>query len=118
MTTVSDELGYDDSRHDPDDALRELLERQHLIVEMQESPGWKMWMDYLAALAQPYQNRLLRGRHKDMLDYRYDAGLCEGIRLALTAHEQLASSVTALRMQLAEQSLANQEEDHVQATAP
>jgi hypothetical protein len=102
MTTVTDELGYDDTRTDPDDALRELLERQHLILEMQGTVGWKLWADFLAALAAGYQNRLLRGRHKDLLDYKFDAGVCEGIRLALTASENLGSRVAAARLALAE----------------
>lgn len=108
MTTVTDELGYDETRHDPDDALRALLEQQHVILDMQTTLGWKLWADFLAALAVPYQNRLLRGTHKDMLDYRYDAGLCEGIRLALTAHERLATAVESARLRLAEQSLADE----------
>jgi len=110
MSQVVDELGYDETRRDPDDALRELLERQHLIVEMQTTTGWKMWADYLAALAQPYQNRLLKGRHKDMLDYQRDAGIVEGIRLALTAHEQLEASIAAARLRLAEENLLAMEE--------
>jgi hypothetical protein len=110
MTTVTDELGYDDTRSDADEALRILLERQHLIADMQATEGWKLWADFLAALAQPYQNRLLRGGHKDLLDYRHDAGLCEGIRLALTAHERLEKTVAAARVRLAESQLADEGE--------
>lgn len=110
MTETLDELGYDETRTDPDDALRLLLERQHLILEMQESQGWKLWADFLAALAAGYQNRLLRGRHKDLLDYKFDAGVCEGIRLALTASENLSMRVQAARRALAEDQLADMEE--------
>lgn len=113
MTAVTDELGYDSTRHDPDDALRDLLERQHLILEMQASHGWKLWADFLSALAQPYQNRLLRGRHKDLMEYHRDAGICEGIRLALTASESLAARVAAARRALAEDQLADMEVDDV-----
>lgn len=104
MTTVTDELGYDDTRTDPDDVLRELLERQHQIAEMQTTVGWKLWADFLAALSMGYQNRLLRGRHKDLLDYKFDAGVCEGIRLALTASENLGARVAAAQRALAEDS--------------
>jgi hypothetical protein len=105
VTAVTEELGYDESRTDPDDALRNLLERQHLILEMQEMQGWKLWADFLAALAAGYQNRLLRGRHRDMLDYKFDAGVCEGLRLALTSNENLAVRVAAARAVLAEDTL-------------
>lgn len=103
MTTVVDELGFDETRHDPDDVLRELLERQHLILEMQSTVGWKLWADFLAALVTPYQNRLLKGRHKDMLDYQRDAGIVEGIRLALTATESLEARIGAARLALAQE---------------
>ena len=107
--TVTDDLGYDTSRHDPDDALRDLQERQHLILEMQQTEGYRLWADFLAALAQPYQNRLLRGRHKDLMEYRYDAGLCEGIRLALTATDNLEGRIRMARSLLDQERLADQE---------
>lgn len=90
-------LESDPAYRDPDDALRELLERQHLILDMQATPGWEMWRDFLAAEQVGYQRRLLTGKHKDMLDYRYDAGFCEGIRFALGVSETLGQRVSAMR---------------------
>jgi hypothetical protein len=110
MTETLEELGYDDTRHDPDDALRVLLEQQHLIAEMQRSQGWKLWADFLAALAVGYQNRLLRGRHSDIMDVKFDAGVCEGLRLALTAPENLDARINAARLILAEDTLADEGE--------
>ena len=92
-----DLLGYDDTRADPDDYLRELLEKQHLIREMQETPGWALWRDFLAAEQEGYQRRLLAGRHGDMLEYKRDAGFCQGIRFALGASEELAARIAAVR---------------------
>jgi hypothetical protein len=88
---------------DEDEALRDLIERQHLILAMQETQGWTLWRDYVAAVAAAYQNRLLKGRHADMLEYRYDAGVLEGIRIALGANETLQSKISAARRILDEQ---------------
>lgn len=88
--------------HDPEDAIRDLIERRYQIEEMQKTDGWLLWSDFLKALSTGYQNRLLKGRHKDLLDYRYDAGVLEGIRLALTAAENLDGRISAARSILAE----------------
>ena len=109
MSSVVDDLGFDESRHDPDDALRAYLEQQHLILAMQETEGWKLWCDFLAAEVQGYQNRLLKGRHKDMLDYKYDAGICEGVRMSIGASDTLAQRIEVERQRLAYMSLADQE---------
>ncbi len=107
-------LESDPTYRDPDDALRELLEREHLILEMQNTPGWELWRDYVAALAAGYQNRLLKGKHTDLIEYKYDAGVVEGIRICLGASEQLHQSVSALRETVG--ILAEMEEqDHVNA---
>lgn len=108
MSSLLDQLGEDPTREDSDEQLRQLLEKQHLILEMQETAGWALWKDFIAAVAQRYQNRLLLGRHQDMLDVRYDAGLCEGIRTALGASETLSKMIQAQRELL---TLANQEDD-------
>lgn len=105
--TVVDPLGYDTTRTDPDDALRDLLERQHLIVEMQQTQGFRLWTDFLSAVATGYQNRLLQGRHTDMYAYKRDAGIVEGLRLALTSADTLQQRVNAARRLLAEQNLAD-----------
>ena len=93
-------LETDPSYHDPDDHLRDLLERQHLITQMQETEGWALWRDFLAAEQAGYQRRLLTGRHQDMLDYKFDAGFCEGIRFALGVSETLQTRVSTLRSNL------------------
>lgn len=98
MSFLESDPGY----RDEDDALRDLLEREQTILAMQATEGWTLWRDFVAALAAGYQNRLLKGTHKDMLDYRYDAGVMEGIRLALGASEILASRIAAARVMLAE----------------
>lgn len=105
-------LDSDPAYTDPDDELRVLLERQHLILEMEATQGWVLWRDFVAALASGYQSRLLRGRHADMLDYRYDAGVLEGIRMALGASETLAERIKSMRALL-----ADQEENDVEALA-
>ena len=102
-------LGDNPAVRDVDDELRELQERQHLILEMHETPGWELWKDFVSAVAEGYQNRLLRGKHADMLAYKYDAGVVEGIRIALGASDTLASMVAAQKDVLA-LTLANQEE--------
>lgn len=105
-------FAHDETRRDEDDFLRDLIERQHLIIQMQQTEGWKLWSDYLAAVAQGYQNRLLRGLHKDMLDYKFDAGTVQGIRLALGVSEDLQARIDAAREVLAlSQPLADQEEN-------
>lgn len=109
-------LESDPNWTDPDDALRELLEREHLILQMQETPGWALWKDFVAALAAGYQNRLLRGRHADLQEYKYDAGVVEGIRLALGASEDLRQRVAAQR-EILNMQLANQEEHDEPAVA-
>lgn len=96
------DIETDPNYHDPDDALRLLIERHHLIVEMQQTPGWALWRDYLAAEAGGYQRRLLYGQHKEMLDYQRDAGVLHGIRIALDADQRLAQRVSALRDSLTE----------------
>ena len=93
MTDLFGEPAY----QDPDEQLRELLERQHLILAMQQTDGWKLWADFLAAEAQGYQRRLLLGQHAELLDYRYDAGVLHGIRLALGVDDKLAQRVSTLR---------------------
>lgn len=97
-----DFLESDPGWTDPDDALREILEREHLIREMQTHPGWALWADFLAAEASGYQGRLLRGRHEDMLGYRYDAGVVEGLRIALGVADTLRTRASALRDNLRE----------------
>lgn len=84
-----------------DDVLRDLLERKDRILEMQSTVGWELWRDYLAHCAESYQNRLLLGTHKDMLDYRYDAGVLKGLRLALSTVDQLEQTIAAQRSILA-----------------
>ena len=96
--------------HDPEDAIRELIERRFQISEMQDTEGWKLWADFLVALSAGYQSRLLRGRHKDLLDYRYDAGVLEGIRLALTAAENLDGRIAAAKRILAEDRITDEGE--------
>ena len=96
MSDIFGEPAY----QDPDQQLRDLLEREHLILQMQQTDGWKLWSDFLAAEAQGYQRRLLMGTHSEMLDYRYDAGVLHGIRLALGVDERLAQRVSALRANL------------------
>lgn len=108
MTDLFDRLGEDPTREDADEKLRGLLEQQHLILEMQATPGWEIWTDFLAAIAQRYQNRLLLARHKDILDVKFDAGLIEGIRTARGASGTLAKMIAAQREQL---TLANQEDN-------
>ena len=109
--TMLDQLGENGVK-DADDAIRELVERRFQIEEMQKSEGWALWADFLAALSSGYQSRLLKGRHKDLLDYRYDAGVLEGIRLALTAAENLDGRIAAARRIVAETRFAdNMEED-------
>lgn len=103
-------LETDPSYTDPDDALRELLEREHLILEMQATPGWELWRDFLAAEASGYQNRLLLGAHKDLMEYRYDAGVVAGIRMALGVSDTLRKRASAMRNMLEPLSLADQEE--------
>ena len=98
MADIETDPGY----RDPDDALRELIERHHLILQMQEAPGWGLWKDYLAAHAGHYQNRLLYGKHSTIEDYRYDAGVLQGIRLALGADEKLGQAIAAVRNTLNE----------------
>jgi hypothetical protein len=88
---------------DEDDALRDLIERQHLILAMQETAGWGLWRDYVAAVAAAYQRRLLKGTHTDLLAYKWDAGVVEGIRIALGSSETLQSKVSAARRILDEQ---------------
>ena len=107
-----DFLESDPGWTDPDDMLREVLEREHLIREMQQHPGWNLWADYLAAAASGYQNRLLKGRHADMLDYRYDAGYVEGIRTALGVADELRTKASALREILGANPLADSLEDN------
>lgn len=105
MTDLFGEPAY----QDPDEQLRQLLERQHLIEAMQQTEGWTLWKDFLAAEAAGYQRRLLLGQHSDMLDYRHDAGVLHGIRLALGADEKLAQRVSALRVILDESRLPDPE---------
>lgn len=93
-------LESDPTYRDPDDALRDLLERQHLILDMEATPGWELWRDFLAAEQEGYQNRLLKGRHKELVDYKFDAGFCEGIRFALGVSDTLSSRVSAMRANL------------------
>jgi len=110
---MSSFLESDPTWRDPDDYLRELLEREHLILEMQATEGWGLWRDYVSALAAGYQNRLLRGKHADLVEYKFDAGVVEGIRIALGASEQLHASVAAQRDLLAMNTLADSEEEPV-----
>ena len=105
-------LDSPEAYQDPDQALRDLLERQHLIVQMEATEGWTLWRDYVALLASGYQNRLLKGKHPDMLDYKYDAGVVEGIRIALGASEKLQSQIAAVRANLREAGLLANQEDH------
>lgn len=98
MSFLESDPGY----RDEDDALRDLLEREQQILAMQATEGWTLWRDWIAAIAVAYQDRLLKGRHKDLLDYRYDAGVVEGIRIALGASDALAKKVSAARRTLDE----------------
>lgn len=102
-------LESDPNYRDPDDELRALLERHHLILEMEATPGWALWRDFLAAEASAYQNRLLLGKHQDMLEYRHDAGVLHGIRLALGVDEKLNQRVSGLRRILDESRLPDDE---------
>lgn len=107
-------LESDPNWTDPDDALRELLERADRIDAMQETEGWTLWSDFLRAEVQGYQRRLLGGKHKDLLDYRYDAGVVEGIRIALGVSETLRRRADAQRELLAAAGfLANQQQEDV-----
>ena len=99
MTIIETDPAY----QDPDGPLRDLLERQHLILAMQDTQGWHLWKDYLAACAVGYQRRLLGGTHKDLLDYRYDAGVLYGIQLALNVDTALARKASGLRRILQEE---------------
>lgn len=105
MTSLVDELGVDETRTDADEKLRAYLEQEHLILEMQATKGWELWRDYVIAEMQGYQNRLLKGVHKDLLDYKYDAGLVEGVRMAIGASDSLARRIANERLVL---SLANE----------
>ena len=105
MADIETDPGY----RDPDDALRELIERQHLILEMQAAPGWTFWKDYLAAHAGAYQHRLLYGKHTTIEDYRFDAGVLHGIRLALGADDKLAQTISAVRNTLNESQPSEQD---------
>jgi len=97
MTDINEFLPSDPSWRDPDDALRDLLERRDRILAMQETDGWRLWCDFLAAVSGAYQNRLLRGRHSDMETYKFEAGVVEGIRLAVSASSVLDGKIAAAR---------------------
>lgn len=95
--SADDFIETDPDFRDYDDVLRALIERHSLILAMQETEGWRLWRDYLAAAAGGYQRRLLYGQHKEMLDYRYDAGVLHGIRIALDADQTLAKQIAGQR---------------------
>jgi hypothetical protein len=97
-------------RPDGEDVLRHLVERRYLIGQMQDTEGWKLWGDFLAAVAGAYQDRLIHARHTDLMEQRRDAGVLEGIRIALTAVDRLDGMISAHRRMLSESSFADMEE--------
>lgn len=93
--------------HDPEDAIRDLIERRFEIQEMQKTEGWKYWSDFLIALSSAYQERLLQARHEDLLAQRRDAGVVEGIRIALTTIDRLDSRIASMQQRVAEARIAD-----------
>jgi len=71
---------------------RDLIERAHLLKELQNHPGWSVWHDHVRRRIDAKQREMLAGR--DSLEaYRYTAGWIEGMAYALDALGELDRQV-------------------------
>ena len=71
-----------------DDAeLRQLMEGAHQIEQMQRSPGWQPFRDYLLTRTAAVQRRLVLGNFSSMEEYKDKAGWLRGITDAVGENE-------------------------------
>jgi hypothetical protein len=80
-----------------DQELRFLIERNAQIQDMVRHPGWAYYCDYLVALIEPTQRRIMDGGAHTIEEYRTETGRAAGIRLAITAPTRLAQQVERMQ---------------------
>jgi hypothetical protein len=79
--------------------LRQLIERSSLIEELTRHPGWRMYVDYLAALSLRMQDRVLKSYAKSFDEYRFETGKLAGLKTAIEAPERLQIQVAMAQHQ-------------------
>lgn len=91
-----------------DDELRELIERDSLVQEMTQHPGWELLCDYIRVKLAAEQRSLVLGNMKTFEEYQRRVGFAEGVVYALNAPAALADLVERARKE-ADQATEEQE---------
>lgn len=80
-----------------DDELRELVEMQHLVTELEKTAGWQTWKQLCDRRIEAKKREMIAGVPETVEAYRYTAGWIEGAEFVLDASAALDRKIKRAR---------------------
>lgn len=85
-----------------EDDLRQWIEADHLLGELEKTDGYRTLTDLVQGKVAELQRRLLNGNVVSMEDYKLTAGRLAGINDVMTMRDQVVRIIATERQRLAE----------------